>query len=86
MNRLINCLVSLNENGKSLPKQIRQELNNPNELLKLRISDLRIDSLELYELVMLIEDHMDIRLAEEKVLSSKTMADISDTLDAAFKP
>ena len=66
-------------------KIIAEQLNRPVEELDPSmdfVEDLNMDSIELVETIMSVEDEFDIEIEEEKLESVHTIGDVLDLLEA----
>ncbi len=64
---------------------IAEQLNRPVEELDPSmdfVEDLNMDSIELVETIMSVEDEFDIEIEEEKLESVHTIGDVLDLLEA----
>lgn len=64
---------------------IAEQLNRPVEELDPSmdfVEDLNMDSIELVETIMSVEDELDIEIEEEKLESVHTIGDVLDLLEA----
>ena len=65
---------------------IAEQLNRPVEELDPSmdfVEDLNMDSIELVETIMSVEDEFDIEIEEEKLESVHTIGDVLDLLEAS---
>lgn len=77
-------MESIDEIKKILAKQLSLKVENIQPSSRV-IEDLGADSLDVVELLMVLEDEKGIVVSDEQAAKLKTVQDIADLLDAANK-